>query len=543
FYFTKEVFDLLYPSYGDTYPTYNGSIGMTYEQGGSGRAGLAIKTGIGDTLTLKDRIAHHLTTGLSTVEIASKNTDRLNQEFKKFYQNKNFKYKSYVLRGNPDKLEALGNLLKAHEIEYGRAGTGTAKGFDYTSGKTGTLKTSAKDMVVSIDQPKATLIKVLLEPHTKLSDSLTYDITAWSLPYAYGLEAIASETLVNSEQIAPGIKENKTYKDAYAYISDWGSMKDARFLSDLIKQKIKVRFAKQPFTVEGRKFERGSLIITQGDNRNHKDFLPTLNQIVQKHNTVLTESGTGFVEKGKDLGSSYVPMITDTKIAVLSGEPTSTLEFGEVWHFFEQQLDYPVTILDSNYFNGIDLSEYDVLILPNGRYSSFLDDKKLVEIKDFVRNGGKLIAMQGAIKGLIGKNRFGIKEKVIETDSLSLWHPYGETERESIKNSISGAIFKAKVDVTHPLAYGYGNHYFTLKLGESAYENLENGTVAYLEKGVVPFSGFAGSEAIKKISNSLIFGVEDYGSGQVVYMVDNPLFRGFWENGKLFFVNALFMVQ
>ena len=35
-YFTKEIYDLLYPSYGDTYPTYNGAIGMTYEQGGIG---------------------------------------------------------------------------------------------------------------------------------------------------------------------------------------------------------------------------------------------------------------------------------------------------------------------------------------------------------------------------------------------------------------------------------------------------------------------------------------------------------------------------
>ena len=61
FYFTKEVFDLLYPSYGDTYPTYNGGVGMTYEQGGGGRAGLGIITSIGDTLTLKDRIAHHHT--------------------------------------------------------------------------------------------------------------------------------------------------------------------------------------------------------------------------------------------------------------------------------------------------------------------------------------------------------------------------------------------------------------------------------------------------------------------------------------------------
>ena len=40
FYFTKERFDLLYPSYGDTYPMYNGAIGMTIEQGGGGRAGI-----------------------------------------------------------------------------------------------------------------------------------------------------------------------------------------------------------------------------------------------------------------------------------------------------------------------------------------------------------------------------------------------------------------------------------------------------------------------------------------------------------------------
>src|SRR5690606_27313835 len=154
----------------------------------------------------------------------------------------------------------------------------------------------------------------LLEPNTKLNDSLTYDITAWSLPYAYGLEAIASETLINSERVSTGTKEAKIYKDAYAYISDWGSMKDARFLSDLLKQKIKVRLANRPFTVEGNKFDRGSLIITQGDNRNNKEFLTVLNQVAQKHNTILTESQSGFVEKGKDLGSSYVSMITDTKI-------------------------------------------------------------------------------------------------------------------------------------------------------------------------------------------------------------------------------------
>lgn len=32
-YFTRERFDLLYPSYGDTYPIFNGAIGMTFRAG------------------------------------------------------------------------------------------------------------------------------------------------------------------------------------------------------------------------------------------------------------------------------------------------------------------------------------------------------------------------------------------------------------------------------------------------------------------------------------------------------------------------------
>ena len=97
-FFTRERFDLFYPSYGDTYPTYMGAIGMTYEQAGHGRGGLGIITEEGIELTLKDRIAHHTTTGLSTVEMASKNAVKLNEEFHKFFNTSGLKYKSYVLK-------------------------------------------------------------------------------------------------------------------------------------------------------------------------------------------------------------------------------------------------------------------------------------------------------------------------------------------------------------------------------------------------------------------------------------------------------------
>jgi hypothetical protein len=544
FYFTKEVFDLLYPSYGDTYPMYNGSIGMTYEQGGSGRAGLGIITSIGDTLTLKDRIAHHFTTGLSTVEVSSQNAQKLNEEFRKFHQNKAFKYKSYVLKGDKDKLNALKSLLEKHSIEYGDLESGSYKGHYYSSGSTGSLTINKNGMVVSTDQPKGTLVKVLFEPNAKLSDSLTYDITAWSLPYAYGLDAIASTSTVSPQAVQPSVASSSINSGSYAYLADWNSMEDARFLAALLNEGIRVRKADHPFSIDGKSFDRGTLIITKGDNENKKDFITALNSIVQKFNKDITATSTGFVDSGKDFGSSSIQMITKPKIAVLSGGPTSTLRFGEIWHFFEQQLHYPLTVIDDEYADRVDLDEYHILILPEGRYSNYFSEDKLSELKSWVRQGGKIIAMGGSINALDGENGFGIKQKKMEKDtSENSPQPYEDWERERIKGAITGAIFKTKVDNSNPLAYGYGSDYFSLKLGSSAYEYLDYGNAVYLEQNTKPFSGFAGIEAQKRISETLIFGVENYGRGQVVYMVDNPLFRGFWENGKLFFANALFMVD
>ena len=550
FYFTKERFDLLYPSYGDTYPTFNGGIGMTYEQGGSGRAGLGIITSIGDTLTLKDRIAHHHTTGLSTVEVAAKNAQKLNDEFKKFYTNKDFAYKSYVLNGDQDKIDALTNLLAQHEIEYGWVKNGSAKGFNYETGKIGSLKTTENSLVVDTGQKKGTLVKVLFEPNAKLSDSLTYDITAWSLPYAYGLNAVASETKVNAEidttdQRIYNQKKHTISENAYAYLSEWSSFTDAQFLAGLLNENIKVRYAQKPFTMDGRAYDRGSLIITEADNKNNDSFLAKLDSLAVTHHKELTPTTTGFVDGGKDFGSSYVQMFKNIEVAILSGKPTSTLSFGEVWHYFEQQLHYPMTILDEAYFKQVDLSKYNVLILPDGRnYSDFLDKDTLEDLKNWVTNGGKLIAMGDVLKTLSAKEAFGIKTKETEKDSSLVVPVFDESQREQIKKEITGAIFKTKVDNTHPLAYGYGDSYFTLKLGNKAYAYLDQGTVVYLEdKNTKPVAGFAGSEAQDKIAETLIFGVEDHGEGQIIYMVDNPLFRGFWENGKLFFANALFMVD
>ena len=116
-YFTKEIFDLLYPSYGDTYPTYLGAIGMTYEQAGGGVAGLGILNSEGKNLTLVDRVKHHTVAGISTVEISSANSEKLNTEFVNFFKNKEGNT-TYIMNGDKDKIDQLSRFLKNHKIDF-----------------------------------------------------------------------------------------------------------------------------------------------------------------------------------------------------------------------------------------------------------------------------------------------------------------------------------------------------------------------------------------------------------------------------------------
>lgn len=544
YYFTKESFDLLYPSYGDTYPTFVGSIGMTYEQAGHGRAGLGITKADGEVLTLWDRLIHHTTSGISTVEVASKNTTKINNEFKKYFNYSNFKYKSYVLKGNKSKTNKLIALLDKHEIKYGRANGKTVSGFDYETKKKGSMKTSAKDLVISTNQPKARLIKSLFEPAAKLSDSITYDITAWSLPYAYGLKAIASEKLVQSSNFTTTKVTNNQSKNAYAYTFSWNHLSDAELLADLLKQNFRVRFTRKNMINSGQQLNAGSFILTRGDNKHIKNFDNKLVATANKFNKSTKTINSGFSDKGPDLGSSSVREIKNQKIAILSGNYTSSLSYGEIQYFFEKELKYSYTAINTDNFSASKLDNYHTLIIPNGYYGGFFNKSKLDGLKSWIRKGGKVIAIGGANSIFANKKGFGLKSNASKEKADGKkdkpFIRYEDLERDGIQNAITGAIFKTKIDNSHPLGFGYGDSYFTLKAGSRSFQYLENGyNVVRLEDNTV-YSGFAGSKSIGNLKKSLIFGEENYGRGSIIYMVDNPLFRAFWDNGKLFLANALF---
>jgi hypothetical protein len=561
-YFTKEVFDLYYPSYGDTYPTFSGAIGMTYEQGGSGFGGLAITTETGDPLTLKDRLTHHHTTGLSTIEITSQNAGRVVDEFEKYYRdnsgNPASPFKTYIIKAenNPDKIVRLTEWLDTHDIRYGHTNAKATKAYDYQSQTTVIANVTSEDIVISAYQPKSRFLTTVFEPISKLPDSLTYDITAWNLIYSHDLKAVASTERLNVTR--PYSKPSSSVVPAdekpYAYIFSYSNVQDAVFLSSLLKAGIKVRSSERSFSIGGKNYLPGTLIITRRNNEHIKDFDSVIKELSSKSRRTFQTSSTGFVEKGKDFGSSDLNYIDAPEVAVLFGDQTSSLSSGEIWYFFEQELKYPITQLGTEYFRNIDLGKYEVLIIPEGSYRVF-DDSVIESIASWVDKGGKLILLGNAINSFAEKKGFGVKKFATEEEKIEAernakalkekegFPRYEDTERRLVSETISGAIYRIPIDNSHPLGFGLGDHYFTLKTNELRFGFLENGwNVGAIRGKIKPVQGFAGFKSNASLTNSMLLGVEDVGGGHVVYLVDNPLFRCFWESGKLLFSNAVFMV-
>jgi len=555
-YFTEEVFDLFYPGYGDTWPLFNGAIGMTYEQGGSGRAGRAIVTSEGDTLTLTDRLRRHHTTGLSTVEVTAEHHEQVVQQFADYYasnqENPPGDYRTYVIRRDEQghRLSTFAAHLDRQQIQYGYATeTQTVKGHSYRRDATERVRLQRGDLLVNTAQPKGHLAKVLLEPSTTITDSLMYDITAWSLPHAYGLEAYAL-----TDRIAPDVdtmpvsspSESGDAATPYAYVTPWTSRADAQFAAALLDAGLQFRFATKAFTVDGRSYNPGALVVTRAGNTNQTDRLDTqIRRLAEVHDQSLHAVATGFTERGPDFGSGNFGLVDAPHVATLSGSPTEPSRTGEVWHFFDRQLDYPVTLLRTDTFAPSMLENVDVLVLPSGRYGDWLTDARAEALTDWVRNGGRLISMGNANDALADRPPYALHRRETarsDTAAPESLDPYATETRKQLAGATPGSIHRVRLDDTHPLGFGIEPPYFTLKRNDDAFAYLDRGQTVGALTTPAPVSGFMGHEAQQKVDDTFLFGTHSLGNGQVTYFVDNPLFRGFWYNGQVLFANAVFLV-
>ena len=559
-YFSREIFDLFYPSYGDTYPTYNGAIGMTYEQGGI-RGGRSITMENEDILTLLDRVNHHHSASMSTIDISSQNADKLCSNFSKYYEqaknNPQGQYKTYIIKNSnsPNKIKSICKLLDAHKIKYGSSKANSPiTGYDYIEGKEVTTSLKENDLIISAYQPMSVLTQVLFDPENIINDTLTYDITAWGLPYAFGLEAIATKQRINVDKPFEFVQNeiNNNIPKPYAYVAEWKSTDNVRFLSDLAKKGIKSKVAEDAFTIDGKQYPSGSLVITRADNKSFGDNLDLqINQLAKDNNQLIYKVKTGFSDNGRDIGSTHTRLVDMPKIALVWDEDCDENAFGHIWSYLEQTINYPVSVIHTKQLNANILAKYSTVILPNGYYA--FDSSLLDRLKSWISNGGKLIALENAISQFEDKPGFNVtryanKKDKEDHDSLKESYenrltPYKCLERCSVSDGNPGAIIKNNVDNSHPLGFGLPTHYFSLKTNSVIFGYLKDTWNVIRTEGEPKVIGFVGKHIKDQLKNVSTAAVQQMGRGQIVYLTDSPLFRGFWYQRELLFANALFMVK
>ena len=315
----------------------------------------------------------------------------------------------------------------------------------------------------------------------------------------------------------------------------------------VLQEGIDARLATEAFTAEGSSFAAGTVLFTRtGNEPLGEGFHSRLRELASEHGIELTALTSGKVDSGSDFGAGSVRYVSAPRVGVATGSPVSSGSAGQVWHWFEQQLGYPVTMFNASDFGSLDLDRYDVLILPSGSYGSVLRDDLLDDIRSWVRGGGRLIAIEGAVRTLATKDGFTIKAKKSdddedddeEADSLRV---YGDRQRAGLVENVSGAVFRTRVDATHPLGFGLGRGYFSLRRTASGYEYLKGGWNVGVIQADSRVSGHVGADAADGVAETVAFAAQDMGRGTVIYLLDDPLYRAFWYEGRLLLGNAVFL--
>lgn len=553
-YFTRERFDLFYPSYGDTYPMYNGSVGMTYEQGGIS-GGLGVITSESDTLTFVQRVQHHFVASLATIETSSNHSRELVTQFKQYFDDailgKMGKYQSYIIKYNQadeQRIESLKELLDKNNILYGTS-SGMGKGLNFGTLKEEAFAIGKEDLVISAVQPKAALVQSLFEPNPRLSDSATYDITAWAMPYAYGLTAFASNQVFNVTSNKKESFKPNAVTNPYGFVFSWSGSGSIKAAAQMLKEGIRLRFAEKGFSAGNKKFAAGSVIVLKTGNENFVNLWGKVTAICNNNKVQLSEVNSGMVEDGADFGSSSVHAIKPPKVVLLSGDNVNANAMGEVWSYFDEELNYPLTMLNASDIGRLNWNEVDVLVLADGNYDFLKNKEQSEQLASWVRSGGKIVALERAVKQLSRQSWSRLKPKAGNEDSAkdqsgSLLSKYDHRESDEISQNTPGAIFKVWLDNSHPLMYGYPDYYYTLKMDNVLYEPLgsEDGWNVGVIKSEKQLAGFVGAKLAPKLNNGVLFAVQEMGRGNMVYLTDDVLFRRFWENGKQMFFNAVFLV-
>jgi len=538
-YYSEENFDDYYYGKGSTFPDVNGGIGILFEQGSSRGHMQQSENGI---LTFPFTIRNQFTTALSTIEAAHTMRTKILNYQRKYYQDikregSRSRLKGYVFGDAKDQNKTwhLAEILNRHKIRFHELKNDVVLG-----GKS--FKKGAA-YVVPLNQKNPRLIRAMFEKRTSFTDSIFYDVSAWTFPLAFNVDYSEVSALLSAgEEVThfEPLTGTVSGKSSYAYLFEWHEYYTPKALNAITQKGLRAKVAKTPFTLNGKKYDYGTIMVPVQNQKMDADALyEFLQQVAQDSKISIDGVSTGLTQ-GIDLGSNDFDPVKKQKVAILVGDGIRPYDAGEIWHLFDTRYRMQVTKIDTRYFDQIDLSVYTDLIIPSGWGANLLDKKGADKIKKWVKDGGTVIGFRNAANWF-NKNEFmklKMKKDTLQAKNIR-FDQKGDFQGAQVTG---GAIFEAKLDRSHPVGYGYKNNRISLFRNTNIYlepeKNSYDNPIQYTNSPLL--SGYISEENAQLIRNSVPFKASRMGRGRVILFTDNTNFRAFWYGTNKLMMNAIF---
>ena len=581
-YFTREVYDAFYPGYGASWPSYFGSVAMTYEQAST--RGLVFRQYDGVEVHYRDTVRNHFVTSLATAETVAVNRAQLLQDFYDYQvsaieEGESEDVRAFLVPTQADQTAAdkMAGLLSRQGVDVLRTTESfSACGVDYDTGS----------YVIRTDQPAKRFIRTLLddevpmeedflaEQEQRRADNLPdqiYDVTGWSLPLMFNIETNTCNRapnvdgeLVGTDLFVPGAVVGG--EATVAYIVPWGTAAAARFMTTAMREGLTLKSNDLTFTNLGNEYPAGTLILDVADNP--ANLFATVTRLAAETGADVVAVNDSWVTDGPSFGSANVVRMNPPRVAMLWDEPTAAYSAGNTRFVIERQFNYPVTVIRTDRLRSADLSRYQVLILPlmsGGGYKGVLGEAGIENLKGWVNRGGVVISLGNATRFLadpdvdllsIRREQAVIElEEVpeVEQDSATVDGQYltsiDEYEAQTIALEddpypVAGVLVRADVHPEHWLSAGVAPTLNVLVRGADVYTpvRIDEGINVARFQGPddLVASGYLWEENRRQLAFKPFVVSEEQGAGQVIAFTQDPTVRAYLDGLNVILINAIF---
>ncbi|MBX3174408.1 MAG: hypothetical protein KF709_08335 [Gemmatimonadaceae bacterium] len=602
-YFVRDAFDLYYPGYYDSWPSLTGAMGTTYETDGG--PALLKRREDGTLLSLRDGISKHFVAAVSTFETSADSVRGLVRDYAAFRsravtEGRNGTMKRVVfLPGNdPARAAELAAALLRAGIEVSRADASfnSSKAASYRSDGARARQFPAGSYIVDLAQPQGKLAKAVLEPDPELDPVFAqaqvdkfqrnqqrsrnandsefyefYDISAWALPIAFGVDAYWTEdapsvnatalSLTNgvrlNGEVLPhaingGIVDGRDARSAFLWKNDRHGA--AKLAAHLLQEGYRVSIAAEPIQTGATNWPRGTWVARVG--RNDASMAARIDALARESGVEVRGVNTAFPESAQyGTGSGVVVALEEPKIAIVGDAGISQTSYGALWWNLEQRYGLKFTPISADALGG-DLSAFNAIIIPSGGLGRLGNGANL---KRWVEGGGALVTFGGATQwatredvGLTSVRRIQCEEKKDLKPAPAELAPLDSLRTTASPNAcaediadLPGSHFDVVLDMTSWVTLGMEERRFPVLVGGSSFYTLskDGGNVAvFPTEGTLRRGGFVfPNNSERKLRGSVFIAQERVGRGNVVMFTSDPMFRGWWRALDRLVLNAVLL--